>query len=103
MSRCYNKNPNLLIGSVHDFSSNMLVYSVESEQPIRSWSRSCGVLGWWAGRRRGCLDSPDSQEKLARQQENLQVTLQRHGEVRRGPETGMGQVGLEVGRGLPGT
>lgn len=99
MSRCYIKNPNLLTCSAHDFFTVLLV---ESEQPIRSWSRSCGASGWWAGRRRGCLDSPDSQEKLGHQQENLQAMLQRHGEVRQGPETGMEQVGLEVGRGLLG-
>lgn len=80
--------------------------STESEQPVRSWSRSCVVWDWWAGRRRGSLDSPGSRATLEHHQEPPQETLQEmlqcYGEVRRAPETGSGSLlgEEEVGRGL---
>lgn len=80
--------------------------STEFEQPVRSWSRSCVAWDWWAGRRRGSLDSPGSRAAVEHHQETpqetLQEMLQRYGEVRRAPETGSGSLlgAEEVGRGL---
>lgn len=90
VSVCYNKNPAENIFPLRRSSES------RSAQPVRSWSRSCGVWGWWGELRRGWRDS---QGMLGHQLE-MQETLQCCGEVKQVSENGSGS--LRQGRGLLG-